>query len=335
MGIHNYELMKKFILQLTYDFPVGPHKTHFSVIPFAWSPVLYFGLNDPTYYDPLVLRPKILDVPFLEGGSRIDRAFKLVHDKVFCSTCGPRQNKRKILIVLTDGDASPGSVPVHDAAKPLKDDGVTIISVGIGRKIKPRTLERMASCEELFFPFSAYTGMVGRLRDKNLICTPYERCGPFSCHNGGQCIEPRRPGHFGIKCICRKGFTGKRCRNDLFDIKFTYIHNYYLGPKPLTFPEAQAHCKALGGNLAHVDSLEENNFLRNVLLKRFIPSAYIGFTNRFTEGAFKWISGHKVCYSNWITSYPAPNHGNYAVITGNGGWINVPGSKKFRYFCKR
>jgi len=54
------------------------------------------------------------------GKTRKDLALKMVEEKIFCDTCGARENVTKVVIVITDGKSNMGSVPMQEAIYGLK-----------------------------------------------------------------------------------------------------------------------------------------------------------------------------------------------------------------------
>lgn len=61
-------------------------------------------------------------------------------------------------------------------------------------------------------------------------------------------------------------------------------------------------------------------------------NVWIGYTDRVTEGAFKWINGQTTSYTNWLPGEPNDNSGNedyvqlIAFNTYSGMWNDMPGT---------
>jgi len=68
----------------------------------------------------------------------------------------------KVLLVLTDGKSSYSSTPAKDVAQPMKDAGVTIITIGIGRADQDE-LTQMATDEEHVFMLEQYEYLKDKL----------------------------------------------------------------------------------------------------------------------------------------------------------------------------
>ncbi len=74
------------------------------------------------------------------------------------------------------------------------------------------------------------------------------------------------------------------------------------------------------GRLATITDASENAFVANLVPNN--ATAWIGLTDRNTEGDFKWINGESYNYTNWDTSQPDnSNNKDYVEINGlNGKW---------------
>ncbi|XP_032437383.1 lactose-binding lectin l-2-like [Xiphophorus hellerii] len=74
----------------------------------------------------------------------------------------------------------------------------------------------------------------------------------------------------------------------------------------MTWGEAEVHCLSEGGNLVSIHSLDEHNFV-NDLIKNFDPTrdfTWIGLTDVHKEGAWMWSDGSKYEFSLWAPAEP-------------------------------
>ncbi|XP_014826554.1 PREDICTED: lactose-binding lectin l-2-like [Poecilia mexicana] len=78
----------------------------------------------------------------------------------------------------------------------------------------------------------------------------------------------------------------------------------------MTWADAELHCLSEGGNLVSIHSLEEHNFVNN-LIKNFDPTrdfTWIGLADVHKEGAWMWSDGSNYEFSLW--GHGEPNNGN-------------------------
>ncbi len=84
-------------------------------------------------------------------------------------------------------------------------------------------------------------------------------------------------------------------------------HYYQVFDESLDWFEAKKRCEDLGGHLVTITSKEEQQVVTNVLSTANRNSYWIGGYK--TDGAFEWITGEKMSYSNWAWAQP-DNHNN-------------------------
>ena len=97
-------------------------------------------------------------------------------------------------------------------------------------------------------------------------------------------------------------------------------HYYELVKEQVSWEEANTAANAStfngwSGHLATITSQAENDFLRNFIAVNEL--AWIGLTDKDTEGTFEWVTGEEVTYTNWNSGEPN-NGGNedYAEFVG-------------------
>lgn len=94
------------VKRLVSKIKVGEDQTHFSIITYAGDPELRVKLNDNLYHSNDALQ-QFLDGmknnDKLESPTRIDKALKMVGEKVFVSENGDRPKSPNVMIIFTDG----------------------------------------------------------------------------------------------------------------------------------------------------------------------------------------------------------------------------------------
>lgn len=100
---------------------------------------------------------------------------------------------------------------------------------------------------------------------------------------------------------------------------------YYLSSTSKRWEEAQQDCINKGGQLAIITSAAENQFIANHL--GYGNAAFIGLTDKNSEGDFSWADGTNLGYSNWDSGEPNNGNGlpeNFVVMHGwtLGGWAD-------------
>ena len=95
-------------------------------------------------------------------------------------------------------------------------------------------------------------------------------------------------------------------------------HTYYLlgnvpaGNNPNPFDAGQAEAVTLGGNLATINDVAEDQWVFSTFDSIAVAAAplsnrkslLVGLTDRSTEGTFEWISGEALSYTNWFAGQP-------------------------------
>ena len=118
------------------------------------------------------------------------------------------------------------------------------------------------------------------------------------------------------------------------DPTFTYLGSfgdnlYYLSEYQSTWEDANSYLNDnfIDAHLVAITSEEENAFLANAH-----PSgqAWIGLTDKDSEGVWQWVTGEDYVFSNWSANEPNGS-GNYALTNwGEAGfWDDQPNTSKF------
>lgn len=96
--------------------------------------------------------------------------------------------------------------------------------------------------------------------------------------------------------------------------------HYYCSTTNATWENAQVLATNLGGNLATINSAEENTFLASKIPNN--GRAWIGLNDAQLEGEMTWASGETLGYTNWYPGQPNDynNQQDYVELLGNGQW---------------
>ncbi|XP_071081371.1 collagen alpha-6(VI) chain-like [Haliotis cracherodii] len=141
-GPSNFQQELDFVVKFVDDFPIGPNNFQFGIITFASNARMQISLNDnPTESD---LRLAILQVAYDGGLTYANEALELARTVGFTDVSGARNGTRRFVIVVTDG-ASTAPAATLKEAQLLKDEGVTIITVGVGKQVAETELRTVAT----------------------------------------------------------------------------------------------------------------------------------------------------------------------------------------------
>ncbi|XP_060083299.1 mucin-2-like [Ylistrum balloti] len=128
IGTANLIFMKYLIKNFTENIPLGPNTTQIGITTFSTTPSTEFWLNE--HYGILTLHQALENIVYKSGGSYIARSLEYVRAYSFAAVNGARQDSKKVLILMTDGISHDNSTTI---ATTLKNDGVLVACVGIGR----------------------------------------------------------------------------------------------------------------------------------------------------------------------------------------------------------
>ncbi|MCO4761096.1 MAG: hypothetical protein KC502_06300, partial [Myxococcales bacterium] len=112
---------------------------------------------------------------------------------------------------------------------------------------------------------------------------------------------------------------------------------YQAFPILKTYSSSQTACKALGGTLTPINSLQENSTVRSAVTKACGSTAvaWIGADDLALEGVIKWQAGNAFNYANWAGGSANNTATNDALqMLANGTWsMTAPGVSSC-YVCK-
>jgi uncharacterized protein with von Willebrand factor type A (vWA) domain len=102
--------------------------------------------------DKAKLKEAILTIPYLGGGTDIGEALRYGRLEMFSKQNGGRDNAKKLIVVITDGQ-SDNQTKTESEARLARLSGIHIISVGVGNAPNDKELGRIASKPKEQFVF--------------------------------------------------------------------------------------------------------------------------------------------------------------------------------------
>eukprot|EP00493_Phyllostaurus_siculus_P022061 UN22392 len=148
-----------FIKNMVVRMDISSATSHVSVMAFGSRPRMINYFNEQAGYSKLHLALKLNAARYQGGGTYTESALNLARTTMFSSSRGARSNCNKVVIVFTDGRSNTGVSRVTAAAKRLKDMGIKIISIGVGRSISTSELHGMASSSGHVFRVSSASAL--------------------------------------------------------------------------------------------------------------------------------------------------------------------------------
>ena len=101
-----------------------------------------------------------------------------------------------------------------------------------------------------------------------------------------------------------------------------HVYEFYTLPEsewesgPITWEQAERRCEWKGGHLAVIESQAENDYLYAAMKQKGYENACFGYSDKETEGSWKWVNGMQSAYTNWHSGEPNHQNGNehYAMF---------------------
>ncbi|XP_045194370.1 perlucin-like protein [Mercenaria mercenaria] len=113
---------------------------------------------------------------------------------------------------------------------------------------------------------------------------------------------------------------------------------YLFGHDLIHFTEAEEYCRQHSATLVHVETKEENMFLRDFLRDFKSADYWMGMTDETTEGIWKWYGTDKnVEYFDWGPSEPQNAHNEDCAVFGDTidyTWADVQCATNRKALCE-
>ena len=105
-------------------------------------------------------------------------------------------------------------------------------------------------------------------------------------------------------------------------------HTYAITTAKRSWDESRKYAEEQGGYLVIIDSMEENDFIREtyrVPLNTSEDILWIGLSDAEEEGVFRWVNGELPGFTNWSYGEPNNDYGtqDYGHMYADGTWDDV------------
>ena len=148
-GSDNWTTQLKFLSNLVGDFRVGLDATRVGAVVFSGAARLVSSLD--RYGTTEEVQKVINNIAYMGQTTNTPDALNLARSQCFNPSSGDRSDVMNLAVIVTDGVPYPPNLrnPALDAAKALRNYGVTMIAVGITDGIDENFLKAMSSMPQL------------------------------------------------------------------------------------------------------------------------------------------------------------------------------------------
>lgn len=170
MGDAGFAKAKRFIKALIASFKVSNKGTHVGLIRYSTQANVIFDFNQHFSHD--AVDEAIDNVEFTEGGTKTELALQLARTRLYSKRGGSRSSPAifKLFILLTDG-RSENPKAVAQEAKLLKDNGVHVMAVGIGKYTNQKELQSIATSKSDVIGVVSFRELMIRMNEiKDKLC---------------------------------------------------------------------------------------------------------------------------------------------------------------------
>ncbi|KAM4693552.1 collagen alpha-1(XXI) chain [Discoglossus pictus] len=137
VGPENFEILKRWVVNITSNFEIGPKFTEVGVVQYSDYPVLEISLG--RYGSSSDLIERMQSIEYLGGNTRTGNAIQFAIENLFARSLRPLT---KIAVVLTDGKSQDD---VKDIAEEARRNKITLFAIGVGSEIEESELKAIAN----------------------------------------------------------------------------------------------------------------------------------------------------------------------------------------------
>lgn len=161
VGYKDFDTAKRWLVNITSGFDVGPHYSQVAVVQYSDTPQLEIPLGAHESAQELI--KDIQAIRYMGGNTQTGRAIKFAVDHVFASSHRNNTSRNRIAIVVTDGKSQDDVV---DASVEARAQEITLFAVGVGLEITTSELVAIANTPSSYYVLYAqdYT-TIDRIRD--------------------------------------------------------------------------------------------------------------------------------------------------------------------------
>ncbi|XP_073451953.1 von Willebrand factor A domain-containing protein 2 isoform X3 [Aquarana catesbeiana] len=241
IGQENFNRLLNFVTMVSLQFDINRDITQVGLVTYSNQPGTIFNLDAHETVSGLI--SAINRAPYLGGSPSTGNALLHIHNDVMSIQKGARPGVKKAVIVLSDGrGAEDAAVP----AQKLREDGISVFVIGIGR-IQRNALLRIVGSERFLTHIPNYN-VLSQYEDDIVqrVCeeakSKVSPCKPNPCMNGGVCILQLNSYY----CECH-GWDGPHCENQI-------VRGDSAWPLPLIKSRRQRHSSASHRRLKSLSS---------------------------------------------------------------------------------
>lgn len=153
---NSYHKEKELLKRIAGTFVIGQNQARMSVVTFSYHASLSIKFSDHDAETDFF--QAVDNIPLMGYTTRIDKALEMAKDSMFDQKNGARVDVPKILILLTDGSQSPSSDAIDPAvlAKKIRNTGIKLLAIGIGKGINQTELEHIAGSSQSTFQATTF-----------------------------------------------------------------------------------------------------------------------------------------------------------------------------------
>ena len=156
-----YKKAKEFLKIIGKSFDIAPTRSRSAIVTYSSNATIM-----STFSEHLTERDfaKTVDnMPHEKGQRRIDLALTLAGKNVFPHA---RPGISKVAILLATGPQTTtiSALDLHKASRPLRQDGVRILAVGVGRYLDHQELRSLVDRSEDLFMFESFDSLKLQLK---------------------------------------------------------------------------------------------------------------------------------------------------------------------------